>query len=94
MKTTIFALLVLCLISCNRPNKTKLTEEVKESITSKFEQQAAATGTVFEIQSLNLTETKTNNYIGILETIENDETFTYELDIIVDGDSFVWKIIE
>ncbi len=94
MKITIFTILVLFLISCHRINKAKLTEDVKESIASKFEQQAATTGTVFEIQSLNLTETQTNNYIGILETIENNEAFTYELNVIVDGDSFVWKIIE
>ncbi len=94
MKTTFFALCILFLISCNRPNKARLTEEVKASIATKFDQQVTATGTVYEIQSLDLTETEKNNYVGILETIENGESFTYELDVVTDGDSFVWKIVE
>lgn len=94
MKTTFFTICVLFLMSCNRPNKARLTEEVKASIASKFDQQATETGTVYEIQSLDLTETEKNNYVGILETIENGESFTYELDVVTDGDSFVWKIVE
>jgi hypothetical protein len=94
MKITFFTVLFMLLLSCNSTNKAKLTEEVKASIENKFDQQATATGTVYEIQSLDLTETEQNNYIGILETIENGESFTYELDVVVDGDSFVWKIIE
>lgn len=94
MKITFFTVLFMLLLSCNSTNKAKLTEEVKASIENKFDQQATATGTVYEIQSLDLTETEQNNYIGILETIENGESFTYELDVVTDGDSFVWKIIE
>lgn len=46
------------------------------------------------IKDLSLKKTKENNYSGTLETIENGESFSYPVKVVVYGDEFEWEIVD
>ena len=47
-----------------------------------------------EITSFQLVHKQGNEYSGILETTEEGEKFTYSVEVISDGDTFKWEILD
>lgn len=90
-------LLITCsfLFSCNGlVSKEKLAEKVKSDINSEFSKKASASGISYSIKSFDLLHKGGKEYSGILKTTEDGEEFTYQVDVSVDGDSYMWKIVE
>lgn len=91
MKATIYIFLIqlALLSSCNFNSETNhLQDEVLKDIKAKIENQ----GEDIRVKSFVLTHISGNEYTGVLETIENGEIFTYNVNVISDGNSFVWEI--
>lgn len=90
-------ILITCslLVSCNGGiSKEKLAEKVKSDINDEFSKRASDNGISYSITSFDLLHKEGKEYSGILKTIENGQEFTYQVDVTVDGDSYMWKIIE
>ena len=76
-------------VSCNNnPGISELQTQVFDDIKNKLESQNEN----IEAHSLEITHVSGNEYIGILETLENGQNFSYNVNIIFDGNSFVWEI--
>ena len=91
MKATIyiFLILVALLSSCNfNADINYLQNEVLKDIKAKIENQ----GEDIRVKSFVLTHISGNEYTGVLETIENGEFYSYNVNVISDGNSFVWEI--
>jgi len=65
----------------------QLKNEVMNDIKSKIEGQ----GQDKLVKSFILKQISQNNYAGVLKTIEKGEQLTYEVSVISDGKTFVWK---
>jgi hypothetical protein len=50
--------------------------------------------TGMKIESFMLTHKGGNEYSGILETIEDGESFKYTVQVIYDGDNMTWEIVD
>ena len=96
MKNILFVLLAITLMcSCNGgTSKDQLAEKVKADIKMEFTKRSSGTGISFSINSLDLIQKGDNEYSGILKTTEAGQEFTYQVDVTVDGDSYMWKIVE
>jgi hypothetical protein len=46
------------------------------------------------VRNTNRVDKEGNEYSGILETIEDGESFKYTVQVIYDGDNMTWEIIE
>ena len=81
-------------VSCsNLNNKDDLTRRVRNDINIEFAKRSTESNISYSIVSFGLVQKEGNEYSGILETIENGESFKYEVSVTVDGDSYLWKII-
>jgi len=90
----IFLITLLITTSCNNGVSTSgLTEEVRNDINESFKPQAQSEGIDYQIKDLILVHKGGNEYDGILETIEDGEEFSYEVVVNVDGEGFIWKIV-
>jgi hypothetical protein len=81
-------LILLLVVSCNNMSIDQLQNEVLNDIKAKIENQ----GQDIQVQSFVLTHVSANEYVGVLETLENGQLFTYNVNVISDGKSFVWEI--
>ncbi len=81
-------LILLLFVSCNNMSIDQLQNEVLNDIKAKIENQ----GQDIQVQSFVLTHVSANEYVGVLETLENGQLFTYNVNVISDGKSFVWEI--
>ena len=71
------------------------TDELAKKVESNMKETWASEGiTGIEIKSFILTHKSGNEYSGLLETIEDDESFKYSVDVIYDGNYFQWEIVE
>lgn len=66
-----------------------LTEEVKEIIKESWEKEGSS-GII--IENLTLTHKKGNEYVGILETIEDNKPVFYNIKVNFDGQTISWKL--
>lgn len=89
MKFLLTSLLFSILFSCGT-NTNDLATEVQLSMEETF----ANENLEIEITSLQLVHKQGNEYSGILETMEDGEKFTYSVEVISDGDTFKWEIID
>ena len=81
--------LSILITSCNNnSNINQLQSEVLNDIKAKIENQ----GDDIEVKYFVLTHLKGNEYVGVLETIENGQVFTYNVNVVSDGNTFVWEI--
>lgn len=88
-------MLLLAFTSCNGGvSKDRLTKTVRADIETAFSKKATENGMTYSINSFNLVHDEGNRYTGILKSTENGNEFTYQVDVIVDGDSYVWKIVD
>lgn len=96
MKKIILSLLIyVLLISCNSDiSKDKLTSEVRSDINLELQKRASSAGISLTINSFDLLHKGGKEYSGILKTEEGGQEYTYQVDVTVDGDSYMWKIIE
>lgn len=65
-----------------------LEQEVKKSMVEKFE------GEHIRIKNFGLVHEAGNEYSGILDTDEENGSFTYKVKVIYDGSSFAWEIVD
>ena len=79
-------LLSVFLTACS-PSTDELTEQVKQSMEEKFKTSGVS------ISSFILTKKGGNEYTGILETKEPNGNFTYNVEVVSDGKSFTWNVI-
>ena len=66
----------------------QLTNEVEEDIQQTYNEENLG----IIVNSLILTHEEGNYYIGILETSEPEGEFSYNVDVVYDGNSFVWEV--
>ena len=78
----------LVLFSCSNGSIDQLQQDVLIDIEAKL----ADRGQDIQVKSFVLTHVSGNEYVGVLETLENGENFTYNVNVISDGNSFVWEI--
>lgn len=79
----------IVIASCNNnANINQLQDEVLNDIKANIESQ----GEDIEVKSFVLTHLSGNEYVGILETIENGQVFKYNVNVVSDGNTFVWEI--
>lgn len=79
-------LLTVFLTACS-PSTDELTEQVKHSMEEKFKSSGISIG------NLILTKKGGAEYTGILQTKEPNGSFTYNVEVVYDGKSFTWKVI-
>lgn len=85
--TLLFSLFLLLIASCNN-NINQLQNEVLKDIEAKIENQ----GQDIQVKSFVLTHVSGNEYTGVLETFESGQLYTYNVNVVSDGNSFVWEI--
>lgn len=80
--------LLVFLVSCKSGGIEQLRSDVLRSIEDKIQSEGGG----LEIESFTLTHVGGNEYVGVLETIENGQSYTYPVSVISDGTTFVWEI--
>ena len=88
-------LLLVLIMGCSSYSTKELEHEVKISIIEEWKNQSITGITITEF---SLTHKGGNEYRGLLYTNEVDEVgnrgaFTYTVDVICDGKSFLWEIL-
>lgn len=78
---------MVCVFTSCDLSTNDLTKKVKSNMEEKFEGQG------IKIKSLVVTKKQGNEYSGVLETSEPNGDFTYSVEIISDGNSFTWKVL-
>lgn len=96
MQQFLYFLIISCLfISCDGGVSTdKLASEVKNDINVQLQKRASNAGISLAITSFDLIHKEGKEYSGILKTIEGGEEYTYQVEVTVDGDKYIWKIVE
>ena len=93
-----YIILIIILISLNAckngVSKNELASRVESDINLEFSKRATEANKLYTINSFVLVHKGGNEYNGILQTTEEGEEFTYEVNVTTDGDSYLWKIIE
>ena len=86
-KLFLIAIIAFSLHSC-RMGVNRLTYEVQEDIQQTYNEENLG----IIVNSLILTHEEGNSYTGILETSEPDGDFSYYVDVVYDGNSFIWEV--
>ncbi|MEO8240335.1 MAG: hypothetical protein ABI576_19680 [Flavobacterium sp.] len=96
MKNILYTLIIcILLISCNNGvSKDQLTAKVRNDINVELQKRASNNGLSLIINSFDLLHKGDKEYSGILKTTEGGQEYTYQVDVTVDGDSYMWKIVE
>ncbi|MEY5130583.1 MAG: hypothetical protein RL734_650 [Bacteroidota bacterium] len=96
MKQFLYSLLIsIMLISCNDGvSKDDLTSQVRNDLNVELQKRASDAGVSLTINSFGLVHKGGKEYSGILQTTEDGEEHNYQVDVTVDGDSYMWKIVE
>ncbi len=93
MKFKIILLLALLISSCTNGNTVDmLTSQIRSEIDSQLQERASEAGISLSVDSFVLTHEGGNDYIGILETTEGGVEVQYIVDVVYDGNSYVWRI--
>lgn len=95
MKKIILSLILASFLgACNfGVSKASLEQQVRADIETDFAKTASDSGIQYSIESFNLVDLGNNKFSGILNTIEDGEEFAYEVEVIVDKDTYIWKIV-
>ena len=94
-KYIILIIILINLNACrNGVSKKELESRVKSDINVEFSKRAAEANASYTINSFILVHKGGNEYNGILQTTEDGEEFTYEVNVTTDGDSYLWKIVD
>jgi hypothetical protein len=96
MKKIIYTLIIcISLISCNGGiSKDQLASKVRNDINVELQKRASNNGVSLTINSFDLLHKEGKEYSGILKTTEGGQEYNYQVDVTVDGDSYMWKIVE
>jgi len=79
----------LFFISCNNKMSTSaLQKDVQENIQQNYIQN----GIPVTITDFSLTHIEGSMYTGVLYTTEPDGYYSYGVDVIYDGESYVWEV--
>lgn len=88
-------IIFVLLISCNgNISKDKLVSKVRTDINSELQKRASEYDVAIEINSFDLLHKGGKEYSGILKTMEDGDKYTYQVDVTVDGDAYMWRIID
>ncbi len=74
--------------SCNNGGEEQLRRDVLKSIEEKIQSEGGG----IEVVSFTLTHLNGNEYVGVLQTMENGTAYTYPVNVVFDGKTFVWEI--
>uniref|UniRef100_UPI00404A870B hypothetical protein n=1 Tax=Flavobacterium sp. TaxID=239 RepID=UPI00404A870B len=90
MKRVIFLFVTLLLVlnSCQNGGIEQLRRDVLKSIEEKIQSEGGG----IDVVSFTLTHVNGNEYVGVVETMENGTAYTYPVNVIFDGKTFVWEI--
>ena len=96
MKKIVFSIITaLLFLSCDGgSSKDQLISDVRNDINVELQKQASSEGVNLSIGSFDLVHRGGKEYSGILKTTEDGEDYTYVVDVIYDGDSFMWEIVD
>jgi hypothetical protein len=95
MKKIIYVLCGLILFSCHNGILTsELEENIQKDINIELEKRASENNIKMEISSFDLIHKDGKEYSGILKTLEDGIGYTYQVDVTVDGDNYLWYIKE
>ena len=84
----VFVLSIIVFLSACSASTEELANEVQASMESEL------AGEGIEIKSFDLTHKGGNEYRGILQTSEPYGDFTYSVEVIYDGRTFSWEILQ
>lgn len=68
----------------------QLAEEVKKDMSNSAEFKERG----ITVKEFTLVHKADNEYNGLLKTTEPNGEFTYTVDVVYDGESFTWKVLE
>lgn len=74
--------------------KTSWYLKVRTDINSELQKRASEYDVTIEINSFDLVHKGGKEYSGILKTMEDGDEYTYQVDVTVDGDAYMWRIID
>ena len=96
MKKLLYYLIIaILIISCNEGvSKEALASKVKNDMNVELQKRASESGISLSITSFILLHKSGKEYSGILRTTEGGQEYTYQVDVTVDGDAYMWKIVE
>ncbi len=85
IKTLLFAAIIAIALSSCGNSIEEVTKNVKSSMEEEFQ------GKGITIKRLDLVKKAKNEYSGILETSELNGNFKYSVEVVDDGEQFIWK---
>ena len=88
MKKLFYITLLLLIFQGCSLGINQLTSEVKQDIQNTYNQEQLG----ITVKSLVLTHEEGNYYAGVLETSEPDGEYVYNVEVIYDGNSFIWEV--
>lgn len=89
---TLFTM-VLALIGCGKSTE-EIEADVKLDMTTELQKRADEADITLVVESFDLLHKEGKEYSGILKTVEDGTEYTYQVDVTVDGDNYMWKIVE
>jgi hypothetical protein len=85
----------LLLVSCGGVDKEKLTAQIRTDIEREFDERAEEFGGLdYTIDDFTLVKKSDAEYKGLLTTTEEGKEFNYDVEVTIDGDSYIWKIVD
>ena len=88
MKKLLYITLLLFIFQGCSLGINQLTSEVQQDIQNTYNQEQLG----ITVTSLVLTHEEGNYYAGVLETSEPDGEYVYNVEVIYDGNSFIWEV--
>ena len=88
MKKLLYITLLLFIFQGCSLGINQLTSEVQQDIQNTYNQEQLG----IKVTSLVLTHEEGNYYAGVLETSEPDGEYVYNVEVIYDGNSFIWEV--
>ena len=91
MKKILFVLLfAFTLLSCDEVVISDLEKDVREAIVADFRSNPDCYGV--RVGDVSLVHEDGKRYVGIVELSYDGGTYQHELEVILDGDEFIWYV--
>ena len=87
-KIFLILLLATTVMSCNKLRTAQLEDEVRDDIAENFR------GSGVWVGDVELMHVEGNMYTGVVELTYDGDTYEHALDVVCDGDMFVWEVYE
>jgi len=89
MKNLLAIILFFLAMGCSSVSKEKLEQQIKEDINTELTKRKRTV----QVQSVKLVQKGEREYIGIAKIIEDEMEQSYDLNVVVDGDSYIldWR---